>query len=389
MQHSRRASWLPLHAAVLLLIAGCTTGRPAAPVPVEQAAAGSAAAAPAASSLPPVVATLVEGARKESTLKGTWGGGLLGGASGFSEVVAQMNQKYGLNVQAQFTPGRDMQGVMALITQEQAAGQPASTDVYFGNAPAILDAEQSQALRPMDWAAILERMPPSEPGFDPVAPGGIAVAYGTIIVGVEYNTNLVRGDDVPRHLEDPLAPKWKGKIASTPYAAGMREFAMPDMLGRDAMLDYTRRLSQQVGGLIRCGEDDRVGSGEFAMLVFSCGGQQATKLRELGAPVGYTVVQEASVFHMMYGGVPKNSSAPNAAALLIAYLETPEGQAELWKLDAVDYHLYPEANTKKLADEVRAAHGKLAIDSPQWLASATGFAETQRELEGILQQSRP
>jgi ABC-type Fe3+ transport system substrate-binding protein len=259
--------------------------------------------------------------------------------------------------------------------------------VYIGNAPAVLDAVRSGTLQPIDWPALLDRPLPSDQGFDPIAPGSIAIAYGTIIVGIEYNTNLVRGEDVPRRMEDPLAPKWKGRIASTPYAAGMREFAMPDMLGRDYVMDYTRRLSQQVGGLIRCGEDDRITSGEFAMLVFSCGGQNAIQLQRRGAPVGYAIAQEASVLHMMYAGVPKNSSAPNAAALLIAYLHTPDGQATLWQHDSEDYYLYPEANTKKTVDEIRAVGGKLAINSPQWLAAAPAFTETQRELEGILQQA--
>jgi ABC-type Fe3+ transport system substrate-binding protein len=188
-------------------------------------------------------------------------------------------------------------------------------------------------------------------------------------------------------MEDPLAAKWKGRIASTPYAAGMREFAMPDMLGRDYVIDYTRRLSQQIAGVMRCGEADRITSGEYAMLVFTCGGNDVVDLKRRGAPIDHTVVQEASVLHMRYAGVPKNSAAPNAAALLIAYLHTPEGQELLWKLDGMDMYLYPEANTKKDVDQVKAAGGKLAYNSPQWLMSSPGFTETQQELERILREA--
>jgi hypothetical protein len=89
---------------------------------------------------------------------------------------------------------------------------------------------------------------------------------------------------------------------------------------------------------------------------------------------------------MMYAAIPKNSRAPNAAALLIAYLHTPEGQALLQKHDATDYHLYPDALTRKLADEVRAGGGKLAKNSPQWLASQSGYTQQQQELERILRE---
>jgi ABC-type Fe3+ transport system substrate-binding protein len=93
------------------------------------------------------------------------------------------------------------------------------------------------------------------------------------------------------------------------------------------------------------------------------------------------------VLHMRYAGVPKNSAAPNSAALLIAYLHTPEGQQILWNLDGMDLHLYPESNTKKEVDQVKAAGGKLAYNSPQWLMSSPGFTETQQELERILREA--
>ncbi|HZR97635.1 MAG TPA: extracellular solute-binding protein [Chloroflexota bacterium] len=378
---------------VLLLLATSCGPAPAAaptkPAAAPAAPAQGAAAAPPAQSQPASSALqqLIEGAKSEPVLKAQWSSSSFGGGPGLNEIVADMNKKYGLNVQAQFTPGRDMQALMELLAQENAAGQPASTDVYLGNAPAMVDALRTGVLRTIDWKAILDRPIPADPAFDPYAPDGTAVAFGTTLVGIAYNTNLVRGDDVPRRMEDPLAPKWKGKIASTPYAAGMREFAMPDMLGRDYILDYTKRLSQQVGGLIRCGENERLTSGEFAMLVFACGGNDVAELKGRGAPIDYAIVQEATVLHMRYGAVPKNSSAPNAATLLVAYLLSPEGQELLWKLDGMDLPLFPESHLRDQVDQVKNAGGKVAYNSPQWLLSSPGFTEQQQELEKILREN--
>ena len=55
-----------------------------------------------------------------------------------------------------------------------------------------------------------------EPNFDAYAPEGVGVALMASIGGITYNTDLVRGHDVPRRLEALLQPKWHGLIAATP-----------------------------------------------------------------------------------------------------------------------------------------------------------------------------
>lgn len=333
---------------------------------------------------------LVAGAKKETKLRGQWSASSLGGGSGFSRIVAGMNKKYGLNITPEFTPGPNMQRMMGKIIREVAAGQSASSDVYWGNAQAMLQAVKAEKrpLRQMEWDALLEQEMLSEPGFDPVATGGIGIASASTLVGVTYNSDLVTGNDIPRRLEDVLAPKWKGRIASTPYAAGLREFAMPDLLGREYILQYARKLSQHVGGLIRCGEMDRITSGEFLMLVLSCGDQYVNQAKRKGIPLGYSVMEDAVVSHTRYGGVPVNSSAPNAAALFLAYLHTKEGQELMWDEDGYDFHLYPGSHVKADLDRARAAGAKVVINSPQWLGSNPGYRKMQREIEGILRKKK-
>lgn len=337
-----------------------------------------------------VAATLeqvIEGAKREGVIRGQWGQSSAGGSQGFAEFVAGMNKKYGLNLKGQFTPGADYQSIMLRIIQEAAAGQPASTDVYLGNSQAMLDGMKAKLLMSMDWAKIIDRPLPSGSDY-PILPGGLAVAYGTPVVGIEYNSKLVKGDDIPRRLEDVLKPKWKGKIASTPYAAGLREFAMPDLLGREYMVDFTKKLSKQISGLIRCGDSERLTSGEFLMLVLTCGGNDAITLQRKGAPDAHTVIEEGTILHSRFFGIPKNSRSPNAAALFTAYVMTPEGQALMWKHDGMDLYLFPESNMKKEVDKVRAAGGKIVVNTPQWLESLKGYREMQKELEQILREGR-
>jgi hypothetical protein len=92
----------------------------------------------------PTIADLVSKAKKETTFRAQWGADTLDGGPGLQKIIAAMNKKYGLNLQASFTPGSNMQGQMAKIIRELAAGQPASSDVYFGNPQSMLQAMENQ-----------------------------------------------------------------------------------------------------------------------------------------------------------------------------------------------------------------------------------------------------
>ena len=330
------------------------------------------------------LAELIEGAKKEGILRGQWGQNSFGGSEGFREILAGMNKMYKLNLKGQYTPGPDMQRLMLRVIQENAAGQPGSTDVYLGNSQAIFDGLKNKALQITPYDKFIDHKPPPEGKFSAIAKDGTYVAVATAVVGIQYNSDLVKGNDIPRRINDVFNPKWKGKIASTPYAAGLREFATPDFLGREKMIEYTKRLSKQIGGLMRCGESERITSGEFLMLVFTCGGNDVNVLKRTGAPIGHVVMEEGTVLHMRYAAIPKNSRAPNAGALLIHYLMTAEGQELLWKHDGMDLHLFPGSQTKRELDSLRAAKGKIIISSPEWLATSKDYAATQKELETIL-----
>ena len=185
---SRRARISPIVAALALLVL----------VYVPSVQAGRSAA----------LNKLIEEAKKEKTIRGMWSSRSLGGSRGLAEIVRGMNKRYGLNIKSESTPGLNMQRMMARISREVKAGQPASSDVYWGNAEAMLQAMNAQVevLKPMDWQAILERPLGSEPGFDPIAPGGIGLASASTLVGVMYNSDMVNGNDIPRRLKDVLKP---------------------------------------------------------------------------------------------------------------------------------------------------------------------------------------
>lgn len=123
-------------------------------------------------------------------------------------------------------------------------------------------------------------------------------------------------------MEDVFNPKFKGKIASTPYASGLYQFAASDMLGYERMKNYTERLAKQIGGLMSCNAMERVASGEFIMLVFDCGHDDAIRMARRGAPVAQTTVDEIARVNIVYYGIPKNAEHPNAGILFANFLNT-------------------------------------------------------------------
>jgi ABC-type Fe3+ transport system substrate-binding protein len=155
--------------------------------------------------------------------------------------------------------------------------------------------------------------------------------------GFTYNTRLVSANEVPQKVEDTLNPKWKGKIASTPYAASFDRLGL--IWGEEKTTAFLQKFVKQVSGLIRCGEDERIATGEFAMLVFNCDLASAMEMREKGGPVQGQVFKDAGILSYWYLAVPTNATNPNAATLLAGYLLSKEGQDIVFKVDKGSSHL--------------------------------------------------
>ncbi len=340
----------------------------AAPLAVERVAAAS---------FSPELKKVIEGAKKEGVLQVQWLSGRLAGDAGMRQMVAAMNKRYGTNIKLQFTPGQSMAKNLNKLAQEKAAGRPASSDLLLGTANHITLGLKKNMLIKMDWNSILERPVPSDTSLDRVATDGAGVAIASRIAGISYNTKLVKASDVPVSMEDVFKPKWKGKIASTPYGTGFYQFAAKDKLGYEPMKDYVQRLARQIGGLVGCAAMDRIGSGEFMLLIFDCGHDDSLRLSRRGAPLAHTVVKEATRINIIYFGVPKHAQHPNSAILITNFLNTKEGQILQWKLAGHDLYIYPEAHTRPMVQKFMDGGGMMVLDSAQRVLQR-GHEEEQR-----------
>lgn len=313
----------------------------------------------------PQLQKVIDEAKREGVLTIQWSAGRLGGDAAIREMLEAMNKRYGTNIKLQFTPGPDFPTMLNKLTQEKAANQAASSDIFLGTSNHIAEGTDNGMLRRLDWGAILERPAPADASMDRLAPKGTGVAMASRVVGIPYNTNLVKGADIPDSIEDVFNPKWKGRIASTPFATGLYQLAAPDMLGYEYMKKYTQRLAKQVGGLFSCNVIERIASGEFAMLVFDCGHDDALRYKRRGAPVDHVVPKEVARINIIYFGIPEHARHPNTGILFTNFLHNEEGQKLQWKLAGHDLHIYPEAETRKPVAKVVQGRGKLSLDTVQ------------------------
>ncbi|MBV9121250.1 MAG: extracellular solute-binding protein [Chloroflexi bacterium] len=275
---------------------------------------------------------MVAAAKQEGTLTLVFNPVLTSTVEQFSEWTAAFNKRYGLNVKVDYTGGQSMPQMAGRIVQEIQANRPASSDLWVGDPLSALSLLQADALAPGDWNWSSDLN-----GTKLVAQDGKLVEFEWQFPGISVNTDKLQGTDAPKSLADLLQPNLKGKVASTPYAAQFDVLATPEVWGEQKTTDYVTKLASQSGGLIGCGELDRVASGEFPAFALDCGAQFVEFVRSKGAHVAHVIPSDAAMYYPLYMGVPKNSAHPNVAKLFAAYVDSQEGQRLLYKLSFADH----------------------------------------------------
>lgn len=342
-------------AVVLALLAlACqapSSTAPAAPTAASGGTAQTAAAATAPTNQTPEIARLIAAARAagENTLDLSWSQNTVGGTDGAKQLADLVNRTYGLNISVSFTPGPSMTNMAGKVVQETAASQKASTDILLGSESNFAPLTHQPALESYDYTQLSPRVQ-----SDFLAPDNIGVEFASRVPGISYNTSLVPPQDVPQTLEAALDPRWKGKIASTIDAGSFVVLATRPEWGAPRVTTYVRQLSQQVGGLVRCGETDRLISGEFSMLVMDCGSYETRRQAAQGAPLGEVIPSDAATVGFWYMGVPLTSAHPNLAKLFIGAILSEEGQRIEYSLDYTDNYALPGSQSVAEVDALRA-----------------------------------
>ena len=325
----------------------------------------------------PALQKVIQAAEKEGQLTLSWGS-LLGSAKGAEEFEGLVNKRFGTHIKFVFTPAALSAPRMAVkLTQEYKAGRPATTDILpvgitFGNADTFMQ---------FDWRDYIPNLPANAMKYD-----RHGVAFATLLIGITYNTNLVPPDKVPTSLKDLLKPEWKNKIAARVSTTFMSFLALPDVLGRDAAVDFFSKLGKQARGMIRCGSDTRIASGEFALFYPDCGDYGPRADRRKGMPVGHVIPSEGAGMGFWVAAIPKNASHPNAAKLFITELLSPAGQDFMWRMDGTDFPGLPGSRIAKEVAKYKAK-GIQFIDIIEAEREHPEIRQAQKDMLKALQDS--
>lgn len=321
---------------------------------------------------------ILKEAKAEGELHFMASGETFGGQEAMTLLEKAFNEKYGTNITLRFTPGPSMPAMAARLQQEAKSGAAASTDLYLGNLASIALLARENVLADINWA---ETFPEVEPEMEISKGHGVLVR--TSISAIVYNPELVDAESVPTSYDDLVNPEkldaWKGRLAAPPY----HDWLAAQLLvrPRDEVIEYAKKVASLVSGFIRYGEEERVVSGEFAVMASTGDGPGYTAFwQRRGAPLDFVVGIQPAPTDYFQVAVPKNSAHPNAAALFAAFLTTPEAQEIIDSVSFQGSHLSPNTTVAKYIKE----SGVKLLD-PNELAQFFQSAE-YRDIYGEMKQ---
>jgi len=198
------------------------------------------------------------------------------------------------------------------IRVEQATGRTVASLTYSG-ATTLTTQKREGTFQPMGTLPNAGRIDPQFKPDETIIPV-TAGNFATII-----NTNLVKGDDIPKSWADFTNPKWKGKILSDdPRAAGAGNVwfeATYNAFGRG----FHEKMAAQNLVISRLFPESerRLARGEYAIyLPFN-----VSELKSLqGLPVQCVIPVEGVPYVPFCYSLLKDAPQPNAARLFVNYM---------------------------------------------------------------------
>jgi iron(III) transport system substrate-binding protein len=236
-------------------------------------------------------------------------------------LTAAFEKKYGVKLK---TWRANSEKVLQRAVTEMRAGR-SDADLVETNGPQMESLYREKGLQPLRSQHLKDLMPQA------LRPHGHWVGTRINMFVQSYNTRLVKQDELPKSFADLTNPRWKGRLGIE--AEDEDWFAMVvKELGEDAGLRIFRdivrvnRLSVRKGHTLLAG---LVASGEIplALTTYSHG---AEKMKQKGAPVEWFAIAPA-IGRANGIGIVRTPPHPNAAALFVDFLLSPEAQAILQK----------------------------------------------------------
>jgi ABC-type Fe3+ transport system substrate-binding protein len=263
------------------------------------------------------LAQVIEGAKKEGAVALKLAGGPTQKST--YRLEKEIKEKYGVDLKVRFTSSSNMPNDVAEAIMEQKAGAIPSYDLLSLSSH-VATANQAGVLEKVDWKPLIsEGTNPNVIHDNPLMYGGIV--FFTAHLGLVYNPEKVKAEEIPKTVGELANPRWKGKAGITNLINSWLRSSF--VLGKENVLSTLRAVLKN--GAIQGTYVDlwnRYLIGE----VWSCTVNSGFIIdaREKGLPAAWQSLDFADVREYSLA-LRKGARNPNAAKLVSIYLASPEG----------------------------------------------------------------
>jgi len=259
---------------------------------------------------------VIDGANKEGELRIYWTS--TGTDTWRQRFQDAFNEQFGTNITINDTRGADWARDTAKVVAESLAGQKPPWDLMLTTEAHHNDLFQAGLLGHYDWVKLFG-VPPQAVMFS-----GGAYAFAHQVALPAYNTELVKGPDIPKKWEDILNPKFKDKIGvstATHHWARLSQF-----WGDEKTTQFVKRLAAMKPRLGTLADlNQRLHIGEVLLVATQIDNfMRVSKIRK--APASWAEDCDPVLLQSITVGPIKGGPNPNAALLFAGFLATKKGQ---------------------------------------------------------------
>lgn len=344
-------------------------------------AMGAARAQTAA--ITPALAKVIDGAKKEGKLVLRNAPTVMGGADGARIAQQGIKQMFGVDLPVEWSPAAAFGPLAAQLYQELQAGVASSTDVYYATPVQIVPYMEKGMFQPVDWAALM----PSRIRPEMVEGDRHALRIAVALPGILYNPKLATWVPEIKTTDDLLKPEYKGKFVTTPFLGGFDVLLADQVWGVAKTQDYMRKFAQQIAGLLFCGGQDRIASGEFQALVIDCAGtwQNTLTYRGKGVLAAQIITNMAQRRYAYLTIMKKKAPHPNAGTLFTLYMLSHDGQENvMWDYFGQDLDDFPDSHMHQAVAALQAKGIKTIDVTIDWWRSHQDIEKANIELAKLV-----
>ena len=330
----------------------------------------------------PELQKIVDGAKAEKTLLSSTNPLVFGGQANLDAAKAWIKDTFGVDLDFNVTNGGPFGIIGAKIATEFRANQPSSVDVWTAGIAQYDPLLKLGMFTEVPWQKLWpQRIIAQQIGAD-----GLSIGISTGTPGVLYN--IATGSDFAqvKTIDDLLKPQYKGRFGTTAFVNGFDAMSAKGWEGEAKMADYIPKLGRQAQGILNCGGQDRVASGEFQALVLDCTGGYPN-VDPYKGKLGLAVPADAAQLQYYEILIPKNAQHPNAAILFTLYLMTEQGQRGIYNGGGIDLDYYAETSMHKFVADNEAKGIKFHRINYQFWKDNPGIDTSNAKLSKALKEA--